>query len=272
MNWYRIKSFIRFYFRAVTKYNVQSPFLFDFVTNVLDTQKSYYIFEEIENERKKLLNFNKTIKVNDFGAGSSLKNSVYKRISDIAKSSLSSKSKCKILFNTVLYFKSHHIIELGTSLGISSAYLASPSKKATIITLEGDESIAAIAKDVHESLGLKNIIIQKGKFSDTLKSTLGSFNRIDFAFLDGHHKEISTKEYFHMITEKCNNDSIVIIDDIYWSPEMNKAWNSIISKPEVTSSIDLYDIGIIFFKKELSKENISFIPYHFKPWRIGLFG
>ncbi len=272
MNWYRITSLMSFYYRAVTKFNVQSPFLFDFVSNVLDTDKCYYVFEKIESQRQKLLLMKNVVNINDFGAGSRIHHSNRKKISEIAKTSISSKSKCRILFNLIMQHKLNSIIELGTSLGISSSYMASTSNKANLITLEGDKTIASIAKRVHEELGLKNISIKIGKFSETLKSSLDSFSSIDMAFIDGHHQQKPTLEYFDMIASKCHNDSVIVIDDIRWSQEMNVAWNTIIHKPEVTLSIDLYDIGIIFLKKELSKEKITYIPYHLKPWRIGLFG
>jgi hypothetical protein len=62
------------------------------------------------------------------------------------------------------------------------------------------------------------------------------------------------------------------VDDIYWSEGMTKAWQAIKKHPDVTLSIDIFDIGIVFFRKELSKQDIKFIPYKYKPWKIGLFG
>lgn len=272
MNWFRFKSLLLFYFRAITRYNVQSPFLYDFVTNVLDITKTYYVFDKIELERNKLLcNFEK-IEITDFGAGSAQIKSNSRSISKIVKNSVSKKSKCRLLFNLVLHYRLKNMIELGTSLGISSSYLASSDPNCELVTLEGDPSIIAFANSVHNNLGIRNIKIFCGRFSDTLPEALEDINKLDFAFIDGHHLEVPTLEYFELVLNKCHNNSVVIIDDIYWSKEMNQAWNVLINRPEVTLSIDLFDIGILFFRKELSKQNITYIPFQYKPWRIGLFG
>ena len=272
MNWFRAKAFIRYYFKAVTKFNTHSPFLYDFVNTILDTNKNYYVFDIIEAHRKTLLKSEKTLQINDFGAGSKMFASNKKLVSEIAKSSLSSVSKCRILINLVLNFKCKNILELGTSLGISSSYLASTGESNHVYTLEGDTTIAELAKSTHQSLGLKNIEVYTGKFIDTLPDILNTMERVDFVFLDGHHQEQATLDYLELVMQKCHEHSIIIVDDIYWSEGMSKAWKKIKKRPDVTLTIDLFDIGVVFFRKQLSKENITYIPYHYKPWKIGLFG
>lgn len=272
MNWFRVKAFFKYYFRAITKYNTHSPFLFDFVSHVLDTDKNYYIFDDIEAHRKVLLTSDNKIKVTDFGAGSQMQPSGLRSISGIAKSSISSVEKCRILFNLTQYYNCKLVLEFGTSLGISSSYLASAGTSIKVVTLEGDEKIAALANNTHQSLGLKNIDIKVGQFNLTLPQALNQLDRMDLVFLDGHHQYQPTLDYFESVITKCHENSIIVLDDIYWSEGMENAWKSIIQRPEVTLSIDLFDIGIVFLKKDLSKENITFIPYHYKPWKIGLFG
>lgn len=272
MNWFRAKAFIGYYIKAVSKFNTHSPFLYDFVSSILDTKKNYYVFDNIEAHRKYLLKSDKTLQINDFGAGSKVLASKAKKVSEIAKSSLSSENKCRILFNMILNFKCKNILELGTSLGISSSYLASTGESSHVYTLEGDTTIAELAKSTHQSLGLKNIDVHTGKFIDTLPDILNKIECVDFAFLDGHHQEQATLDYFEMVIQKCHEQSIIIVDDIYWSEGMSRAWEKIKNRPDVTLTIDLFDIGIVFFRKQLSKENITYIPYHYKPWKIGLFG
>lgn len=270
--WYRIKSFFSFYWKAITRYNVQSPFLYDFVINVLDTDKNYYAYEQIENERRRLKSINTTITLKDYGAGSATRKDSQRKIADIAATSLSGITKCRILFQLVNHYQCHEVIELGTSLGISSAYFGAANHKAKVITLEGDDNIAAKAKEVHHLLGLKNVEIVTGPFVQTLSPTLDQFSKIDLAFIDGHHEERATLDYFNQILSKCGDQSIIVVDDIYWSDGMTRAWQSIITHPNVSLSIDLFDIGIVFFRKELSKQHVSYIPYKYKPWKIGLFG
>ena len=270
--WYQIRSFFKFYWKSITKFNVQSPFLYDFVTNVLDTEKEYYRFQEIENQRKILKSSSKIIQVTDFGAGSKSLDKDSRKISQIAHTSLSGETKCRLLFNLALHYNIKNMLELGTSLGISSAYLGISNTKSRIITLEGDPEIASLAKEVHQNLILRNIDIKIGPFSSTLSPALKEIQHVDLAFLDGHHAMEPTLAYYEQIKPFCQDNSIIVIDDIYWSEGMQSAWKNLIERPEVTLSIDLYDVGILFFKKELTKKHVSYVPYKYKPWRIGLFG
>lgn len=270
--WYRIKSFIKFYLSAGTRYNVQSSFLYAFVNNILDTSKEYYAFNALESLRKTLLKNHKRIDVNDFGAGSQSIKGNQRKVYEIASTSLSGQTKCRILFQIAEYYNCKNILELGTSLGISSAYLASSGRHRKIITLEGDKNISEIAQEIHKKAGLNNVKIVIGPFDETLSPTLADFRSVDLAFIDGHHQYAATTKYFDQIIEHCHSNSIIILDDIYWSEEMTKAWSKTCQHPKVSLAIDLYDIGILFCNPNLSKEYIRYISYKYKPWRIGLFG
>jgi predicted O-methyltransferase YrrM len=269
--WYRIKSFLKFYFLAGTKYNVHSAFLYDFVYHVLDTTKEYYVYQQLELLRKELLHNEQLIDIKDFGAGSHQIKGNTRMVKDIAATSLSGKSKCRILFQLAEHYQCNTILELGTSLGISSSYLASTGKDKTVVTLEGDESIASIAKDIHKKAGLSHIKIITGPFYETLSPTLQSMPDINLVFLDGHHQYDATLSYFKQIITKSTSDSIIIIDDIYWSEGMTKAWREISQHAQVSLALDLYDIGIVFLNPNLSKQYIRYISYKYKPWRIGFF-
>lgn len=269
--WYRITAFIAFYFRALTKFNIHSTFLYDFINHVLDTSKEYYSFILIEKERKRLKKTTTAIHLKDYGAGSSINNQATKTINQIADTALSDPQKCRMLFNMANHYRPQVLLELGTSLGISSSYLASAQKSAQVFTFEGDAAIALQAKEVHHRLGLQNIEVVVGAFSNTLSNWLPD-KKIDFVFLDGHHTEKATLQYFNEILPRCRPEAIIIVDDIYWSKEMTLAWRQIIAHPSVSLTIDLYDVGIVFLNKALSRQNITYIPYKYKPWRIGLFG
>lgn len=272
MMWYRIKSFFNFYWQAGTKYNVQSPFLHDFVTNVLDTDKNYYAFAKLESARKLLRSDHTRIEISDHGVGSYKKSGVNRIISSIAGTSVSDAAKCRLLFQICNNYASKYILELGTSLGISSAYLAAANSRSSVVTLEGSPKIAQKAAEVHHNLGIKNIEIKVGPFDQILESVLSSLHAIDLVFLDGNHDKNATLKYFNAILPFCQDSAIIIFDDIYWSEGMTNAWKEIVKHEAVTLSIDLFDIGIVFLSRNLSKQQVSYIPYKYKPWRIGLFG
>lgn len=271
MKIYPIKSFFNYYRKAQTIYNVQSSFLYSLILNVLDEQKEYYVFSHLEYARKKLLKNETELNVNDLGAGSHVLTSSKRRVSDIAATSLSSENTCRILFQLVEYFKPKQILELGTSLGISSMYLAAPSKNIQVTTIEGDKEIAKIAKNIHKEFHFDSIKVNNGSFKEMLPKILNDLKTIDFVFIDGHHDE-STIEYFKLILSHSHDNTIIVLDDIYWSETMTKVWQTIIDHPRVSLALDIYKIGIVFLNKDLSKQHFRYIPFKFKPWMIGLFG
>jgi predicted O-methyltransferase YrrM len=146
-------------------------------------------------------------------------------------------------------------------LGISTCYLAAANPQASVHTLEGDTHSLAIAKQMFQRLKLENINTVAGKFKDTLTPALKEIANVDFVFIDGHHDKDATLNYFNKIKEYCHNDSVIIIDDIYWSKGMEEAWGKIKEHSEVSLSIDLFFCGIVFFRKEnKQKEHFKIRP------------
>lgn len=236
------------YYRSASNgkgHGIHSPFVFDFVKHVLNDKTKYPCYQPIEKKRKNLLNNERVIEVEDFGAGSSIIKTNKRVVKDIAASSLKQKKYAQLLHRMVKYYQPKNILELGTSFGITSAYLASGNEQATLHTCEGSSSIASIAKQNFADLDLKNIWLTDGDFANTLNPLLSKLKTIDFAFVDGNHRKEPTLEYFEKLLNYSTDSSILIFDDIHWSPEMEEAWAAIKQHPSVTLTIDLFFIGIV---------------------------
>jgi predicted O-methyltransferase YrrM len=246
------KKFLRYYFTASNGkgHGVHSPFVYDFIIHVLNDRNRYECYEKIEAARKDLSTDNTVITVEDFGAGSRKKATNLRVVSAIAASALKPKKFGQLMFRVARYYKSNRILELGTSLGITSSYLASAHEKVRLDTLEGAPAIAAIAKNNFENLGLKNTRLHVGNFDETLSPLLNELKQIDLAFIDGNHRCEPTVRYFRQLLPVCHNDTILIFDDIHWSEEMEQAWAEIKKDEQVMLTIDLFFIGLVFFKKE----------------------
>lgn len=266
-----IKYYSRYYRKAKTVYDAHSPFLYDFITEVLDTDREFYAFKALEYQRKMLLSNNQKINVLDLGAGSKTTNENLRKISDIAASSLGSTKKCKILFNLVNKYDINNILELGTSFGLSSLYMSSARKKANIDTIEGSPEVATIAQKMFENNKINNVKIHIGGFDNILPVLLNESTSYDMIYVDGNHTYEATKRYYELLSAYIPETGFMVFDDISWSVGMVKAWNEIIKDEKVSLSIDLFDIGIVFFNPELTKQDLSLIDYYKKPWRIGLF-
>lgn len=252
-------KFIRYYVTASNGrgHGIHSPFVFDFVQNVMNDSRQFYAFEWIEQIRKSLLVNDKVLTIEDFGAGSTVAKGNVRKVSDIARSALKPKKFGQLLFRMVNYYRANNIIELGTSLGITTAYLASANLNGNVYTFEGAKQVAAIAKQVFDSLSINNIQTIEGNFDDTLQKHLNKIACVDYAFVDGNHRKKPTIQYFEQLLGKSTESSVFIFDDIHWSDEMEEAWKYIKQHSAVTLTIDLFFIGIVFFRREQK------IPQHF---------
>lgn len=183
----------------------------------------------------------------DFGAGSSLIKTNRRIVKKMAASSLKPKKFAQLLFRITNHYNPKTILELGTSFGVTTSYLATGNPQAKVYTFEGSSAIASIAKQNFNSLHLNSIHLTEGDFSETLPELLAKLPTIDLAFIDGNHRKEPTLEYFRQLLNHSNNTTILIFDDIHWSAEMEAAWEEIKAHPAVTQSIDLFFIGIVLF-------------------------
>lgn len=239
-------------------HGMHSPYVFNLIQEVLLDKRNFYQFESIEKLRQKLLQDETEIEVVDFGAGSKNLTTKKRKISAIAKSSLKPKKYSQLLFKLVDYYQPKTIVELGTSLGITTSYLASANLNSEVYTFEGAPEIAKIAQHNFNELQLKNINLSIGNFDETLSSSLSKIEQIDFVFIDGNHRYEPTINYFNQLLVKSNEQSIFILDDIHWSKEMEQAWNFVKEHAQVSATIDLFFIGIVIFNKDFK------IKQHFK--------
>lgn len=192
--------------------------------------------------------------ITDFGTGARNSGKDRKiKVSEIASHHLKSKKYGQLLFRLGIYLKPKNVIELGTSLGVTTLYLAS-SVQSKIYSLEGSPATAEIAQKNFQRLK-KDINTVVGEFSQTLPDVLSQVETVDLIFFDGNHNYKSTLEYFDLCKEKADGNSVFIFDDIHWSPEMEMAWKKIIADEKVTASIDLFALGIVFFRKEQLKQH-----------------
>jgi len=236
-------------------YGVHSPFLYHFVRELLYGNQYFYAFDDIYELRLDLLDCEEEIEVKDFGAGSKKMKSNTRKIKDIAKYSAVNDKFGELIFKIIEYYKPQTIIELGTSLGLGTLYLAMPNSKAKVYTIEGCPETAKQANKNFDELNIKNISQITGNINEELPKLLQKLDTVDFVYFDGNHQKEATLNYFNQYLEKAHNDTIFYFDDIHWSEGMEEAWNEIKQNKNITLTIDLFFSGIVFFKKELSKQD-----------------
>lgn len=260
-------SWIKYYVKAKTIYQIHSPLVYEMMQFILDDERHYYVFDLIERERTSLLTDSTPIKRTDFGAGSDDQNNQISTISKIAKRSLSKPWQCRVMFRLAEFLEAQDILELGTSLGISTLYLAGNQNR-QVTALEGDPELSKITSQLAHKLSFQNLHLYTGPFSESIPLVLDLGNTFDLIFMDGHHLYQPTIDYFSQIEMMTKEHTVVIIDDIHWSSGMQKAWKYIQQLKVVTQTIDLYYFGIVFFKKSfLEKQHHVIIPVKHKPWK-----
>jgi predicted O-methyltransferase YrrM len=248
-------DFLLHRFRAKTRHGVHSPFVYRLVDEVIYDFRPKKVYDEVETLRKQLLNDNRVITVNDLGAGSHVNNDHRKKISDIARSALKPPRLAQLLYRLAAGQQPANIIELGTCLGITTVYLQKAAPEAKVYTLEGSPEIAAAAQQVFQKAGINNVNEIIGNFDDTLPDIIHKLDKLDFVFVDGNHQKAATLNYFNWCLPKVHEGSLLIFDDIYWSEGMKEAWSEIKANPQVSTTVDLFWIGLVFFKSGQAKED-----------------
>lgn len=239
-------------------HGMHSPFVFEFITKILNDKTRYSDYDVVERLRKGLLKDQTILSIEDFGAGSSVSKTNQRSIASITRNAAKPKKYGQLLYRMVKNYQPATILEFGTSLGITTSYLSLAKPNTKIITLEGSSEIAKQAIANFGTLKLKNIDLVEGNFDETLGSAIQQLQSVDFAFIDGNHRREPTERYFRQLLPYLKNDSILVFDDIHWSEEMEQAWETIKNNDAVSCSIDLFFIGIVFFRKEF-KEKQHFI-------------
>lgn len=248
-------DYAKYRLTADNAHGIHPPFLFEFYNNVIADEAPFYAYQDIESIRAKLLLTDMEITIEDHGAGSKVNKANTRKIKDIAKNSLKAPKYAQLLFRLVNRLQPQHILELGTSLGVSTMYLAAPNNKIKVTTVEGCPQTAKVARINFDKIGLDNIELLTDTFDKFLPSYLAKTDRLDFVFFDGNHQEEATINYFNQCVEKSHNDTVFVFDDIHWSAGMTTAWETIKKHPKVTTTVDLFFMGIVFFNPELSKED-----------------
>jgi predicted O-methyltransferase YrrM len=245
-------KYLRYYYNAANGkgHGVHSPFVFSFIKKVLNDRAKYPEYSKVEKLRQNLRQDHREIQVVDLGAGSVHGDGSIRKISSIARNAAKPAKFGQLLFRIIKHYKPDEVLELGTSLGITTAYLAMGNPATKVSSIEGSPAVADKARQNLQELSLKNVQVQTGAFDEVLPEVTKNLNGSALVFIDGNHSRQPTLNYFHTLVPHLGHGSILIFDDIHWSEGMEQAWEEICAHPSVMLTIDLFFIGIVFFRNE----------------------
>ena len=235
---------------------IHSPYLFYLVRMVTCDENAYYVWHDIERRRALLLQDETHIHVKDFGTGNA--RPADRSVHEIASGSLERTEIAQLFFRWIVFISRNaerpmEIVELGTSLGITTAYLATANTANRVTTFEGCPAIGKIAEGTWQALDLHHIQLVKGNIDDTLAEHLPK--QLDFAFVDANHTQEATLRYVEMLLTHIHEKTIIFIDDIHYSKEMEQAWNTLQCLPQVTTTMDFFHAGALFFDPHYLKKH-----------------
>lgn len=257
--WHQFKAGLRYFLFAKHRrgYNIHSPFVYNFIRSVLlkSTKKSFS--GAIKDEFKKIaLETKGKIENNGLGAGT---NNIFTSSSMLKLSRTSgTPDKYLSLLNQIIkHYDIRSFLELGTCCGVTTAALAKSNEELEITTIEGSEVRFQISNQLFKNLKIFNVNAIHSEFQSELKQLLGNNSKFDLIFIDGDHSYAATIENYQQVVSLCSEQGVIIIDDIYWSAGMTKAWREIISDERAKVTVDLFRMGIIFLGRNQAKQSFT---------------
>lgn len=257
MNSYHTLKFLEYQLIARSRkgFGIHSPFIFDLITRVFRNKTANDIVCNIEKIRKGLIRNTEFIEVNDLGSGAGKRKSNKRKVSQITRHSAIPPVYGTLLAGLAAEFGNKSIIELGTSFGISTMYLAMSAPKSVIYTIEGCPACARIAMENFKQAGISNINQLIGSFDYVLPQLIDSGITPDLVFIDGNHLKEPVLRYFDMLSAVSTENTVFVFDDIHDSREMTEAWEIIMQNEMVSATVDLFRMGIVFLRQGITNNN-----------------
>jgi predicted O-methyltransferase YrrM len=255
----QITARLKFFFNARHRKSrgVHSPFISDFITSVLQDKTRYNAYALADGYRRSLLMNKSRITVTDFGAGSRIDHARTRSVADIAGHAAVNSKYGRLLYRITQHYRPELIVELGTSLGISTHYLASGNPGARCLTIEADPVLADLAHKGLSKDGITNVKVINEPFDTVIPALFPESPGRTIVFIDGNHSRSATLKYADFFFSKLPYGSLIVLDDINWSEGMRQAWKEIRENKNTTLTVDLFRMGIVFLMRDFFKENYA---------------
>ena len=149
-------------------------------------------------------------------------------------------------------------------------YLKAGSLHSQLLSLEGSEKLAELARINLEIAGLENgTEVLAGAFEKTLLPALRSLQNLDFVFVDGNHQMEATLQYFEQCLSFAHEKTVFVFDDMHWSTDMKKAWSKIQAHDKISLTVDFYELSLAFIDPAFKqKQHFRIVPSFWKIWKV----
>lgn len=253
-----VAAYLHYLWQAGNLHGLHSPFVYALYRDVIRHRHGAPLGTlPIEALRQSLRNSTDILTVTDLGAGSRRGNDPVRSVATIARNAQKPARYAWLLHRLVLHFQARYVLELGTSLGLTTAYLANAVAQTNgqLYSFEGCPNTAALARTHLDQLGYPSVKLVVGNLDQTLDETVAALSQIDLAFFDANHRYEPTIQYFTTCLPQVHNDTVFVFDDIHWSKGMEQAWAAIKAHPAVQVTVDLFGVGLVFFRRQQPKQH-----------------
>lgn len=248
-----VREYINYWIKGKNRHGVHSPFVYDFNDKCMRTEVPKSVRSSYSKYYSLLRSSHQKITVEDFGAGSK-KLGNERKVRSIAKVSGNSAKYAMLIYRIVNFYKPQNILELGTSLGISTLMMRLGNDAAKIDTVEGCTETLKITQE-HFPADLKeNINFHRLTF-DSFLAQASKPKKYDFVFIDGDHRGKSVLQLLDSLKVLTHDETIIVLDDIRWTKDMQSMWYTLIRSGKYHVSIDLFKMGILLPRMHQATEN-----------------
>jgi predicted O-methyltransferase YrrM len=247
----------QFYLKHRNGHGIHSPYLFEVVHRVIFNASGTRVPDPISDIHRKL---RKDGSLPESGDPEGVSGGSRKRkqpVRSFARHSSVSLKNGALLFRISSWFGPEVILELGTGIGISALYLASGAPGIPLHTIEGNGERAQFSAGLFKRSGFPEVKLHVGEMEEVLAELASGVGGRMLVFMDGNHRYEPTIRYLRWILMQAGEEVIVVMDDIYWSRDMYRAWKEVITWPEVRMSIDLYQMGVLLLRRDLNKVDLK---------------
>jgi len=218
-------------------FGVHSPFIYNLITKVIEEKTPYYFFDDIENFRKELL-------------------SRENPLNTLTADETQHKNYGALLFRLVNFFKCRNVLQIGTSTGVMSLYLALPLRNSCkCYALEERPGLTQSVRTFAENYSLTNLHLTEGAYAENLLKLNSDNASFDFIFINTRGDSDKTNETFRLVETFIYQNTVMVIDNIRQNKAIKNIWQEIKNRSDVTLTIDLFSLGLVFFNTQLHKQH-----------------
>lgn len=216
-----LRSYLKYLLQRKTEFSVHSPFVYDFMKKVLydrGTNRDYDLMQRIS------------------------------RLLDGRKFSTRSRRKqARLLYRLVRYMEPETVLTFGQLSALNTSALALGNLQTKVYLEQSADFLETL-----NSMGVVNVSLIRRDVDEEEQFERLNTGFVYYALDDfGDDTWNNIEEGFGEVDE----DTVLVFEGIHHSHHTEVAWEAVKANEDVTLSMDLYSLGIVFFREGIEKQD-----------------